>query len=174
MTLFLPPTITRGLQQERLQMQTDLVKMTHMKETMDSWNRDLRQIDPYLELIKAQENPEVQIHALKPGYWHIIRHNPDAPPSITTWEGPEGEYREPDSGIYDHLRLNDLQNPEVMKAIKKKRITLERLRKERENRENEERRQELFERLAANRDVRISFDRDAKWTQNVSGRRAYS
>src|SRR6266705_3618174 len=102
MSLFLPPRISRELLAERHQYQADLMAMTHMKDVMDSWNKDLKQIDPYLELIKARDDLSVQTAALKPGYWHIIRHNPGAPPSVTTWQGPNGEYREPDSGIYDH------------------------------------------------------------------------
>lgn len=171
MGLVLPPGVTRELLGERHQHAAEVVAMTHMKEVMDDYNRQLKQIDPYLELIKAKENPSVTTAALKPGYWHIIRHNPGAPVSIITIQSDEGDYREPDSSIFTMVQRMDWWNPLVRRERDRKAVELKTQRERRERQEEEERRLELFERLDANTKVRVSMNRDNPWSQNVAGRR---
>lgn len=74
----------------------------------------LVEIDPRLELWKASDRMPEPIHGAIPGYWHVVRRNdppvPDTYMAITTnGLGVDGGFREPDSGILESLRRNDMQ-----------------------------------------------------------------
>lgn len=167
--LFLPPGVSRELQQERLAHHARVVALTHYSDVMDDFNRDLKAIDPYLQLVKAKETIEVGT-PLKPGYWHIIRHNPGAPPSVMTIEGLDGEYVEPSSGVFRQLlEWCDLQNPAVGHRRRERAEAARDAERKRLAREREEADDEAMQRLLAATRTQVSMV--PRWSQNVAGRR---
>lgn len=168
-TLFLPPGVTRELQQERIAHYARVTALTHYSEVMDDFNRDLKQIDPYLELVKAKETIDAGT-PLKPGHWHIIRHNPGAPPSIMTIEGPDGEYIEPDSAVFRQLlEWCDLQNPAVGHRRRERAEELRQAEQRRLAREREDADDEAMERYRAATRTQVSML--PGWSQNTAGKR---
>jgi hypothetical protein len=106
-----------------------------------------------------------------PGYFHLLRLNPNAPFTVTPITGPNGEFVHPTSRMLDRLRESDLQHRAAVEA-RKARMDRELAAEERDKaRFRDDRREELFDRLASARETRISFDTDHAWTQNVNGRR---
>lgn len=167
--LFVPPGVTRELQQERLAHYARVAALTHYSDVMDDFNADLKQIDPYLELVKAKESIEAGT-PLKPGYWHVIRHNPGAAPSIMTIEGPDGEYVEPSSAVFERLQgWCDLQNPAVERRRRQRTDEIARAQQRRLAREREEAEQETLQRYLAGTRTQVSMA--PNWSQNTAGRR---
>lgn len=167
--LFLPPAVTRELQEERIAHYARVAVLTHHADVMDDFNRELKAIDPYLELVKAKETIEAGT-PLKPGYWHVIRHNPGAPPSIMTIEGPDGEYVEPDSGVFRQLReWCDLQNPAVGHRRRQRAQDIKQAEERRLAREREEADEEAMQRYLAGTRTQVSMV--PGWSQNAAGKR---
>jgi len=81
---------------------------------IEHFNRELKQVDEHLELIKARDDATAA--GLMPGFWHILRHNPGAPPSLLPLTGDDGEFVEPSDRIFTLLREGDLQNDQVIRA----------------------------------------------------------
>jgi hypothetical protein len=114
---------------------------------LKDWNRELKQVDPYLELVFAPEAADAP--GLVPGRYHLLRHNPGGPPSLIPLQGPEGEFREPDSSLFQLLRESDLWNDQAERARRKTAEALERAKERRRQREREQRVEELVGRAKA-------------------------
>lgn len=135
---------------------------------------ELRRIDPYLTLERVHANAPDDDPATIPGYWHIVRHNPGAP---DTWEpitGEHGEYVEPTSRIFDKLAEGDMWRDDYGRRARKRQARAAADRERDKERRRAAKALEFNERAAAATQVRISFDRDHRWTQNTAGRRAAS
>lgn len=169
--LWTPPMAQRELVERRLQYAAEMAHMYLMKDTMDYFNKQLQEIDPYLQLVKAQEKVKAG-NPLRPGFWHIIRHNPGAPPSVMTIEGENGEYIEPSSRIFELLQKNDMWNSNSLKEENRKRRKLEEAEQRQKERERESRQEEMLERWNAVSRAQVSML--PGWSQNVAGRRGRS
>src|SRR3954465_12073717 len=146
--IWVPQQSNRRLLEERRQFAAELAQMMYVKGVMDEFNKELREIDPYLELVQAKEKV-LAGNPLKPGYWHIVRHNPGAPPTVMTIEGENGEYIEPSAEIFRKLKEdNDMWNPATAHRRRKREAQLEEAKERRKVREREDRQQELSERWA--------------------------
>ncbi|MGH2761383.1 MAG: hypothetical protein ACRDLD_02185 [Thermoleophilaceae bacterium] len=106
MSLYVPPQVAAELVEERQRHAADLRRHVEVRDALERFNAELRRIDPYLQLVKARLDTELP--GLRPGYYHIIRHNPGAPSSIKVHEGRDGEFREPDSGLFRELAESDM------------------------------------------------------------------
>lgn len=169
MGLFVPPRVARELELKRVGEEIRLARLTSTGGVMADFNRDLKAIDPYLQLVKAHDTIEAGT-PLKPAYWHIIRHNPGAPPSVMVIEGPDGEYVEPTSRIFDLLKAGDLQNPATTRRLRERNQAIEDAKQRREAREREDRNTEAIERYKAATRTQVSMA-SAPWSQNVAGRK---
>lgn len=166
--LWTPPKVSRELVDKRREATAEMMQMVYLKGVMDDFNKELKQIDPYLELALASEKV-LAGNPLKPGYWHIIRHNPGAPPSVMTIEGPNGEYVEPTSEVFRMLKEdNDMWNPASMHRKRKREEELERAKERRKERERRDRQQEIQERWDAATRTQVSML--PGWSQNVKGK----
>jgi hypothetical protein len=156
MTLWLPPGVTREQAEARDRNNALVLGAADLHTKLEKWNRRLREIDPNLQLVKASESANHP--ALKPGYYHVIRHNPGGSPGIIVHEGPNGEFRDPDSGLFRELQEGDLWNDRVRQAKEKRRKTLQKAEERAAEQEREERVQEFIERKKArfNPSVRIT------------------
>jgi hypothetical protein len=169
MTLWVPPHVSAELVDVRRQHTAEVLDQARRDATLDYWTAELRKIDPYLSLIKAKEDADVP--GLRPGFYHVMRLNQTAAPSLIVHEGPNGEFREPDSGLFDLLRRNDLWNNEAARDRKRLfREADEAARKRRET-ERQARREELAERVRAVTETSISMtDTRRPWTQTATAR----
>jgi hypothetical protein len=113
------------------------------------WNGFLKAIDPELSLVLAKDRAE---YPLVPGRWHVRRKNRGAPDSYMPITGPNGEYREPDSGVLDELGRRDSWRTRdgLDRFLREKHATEDQLRKERELR-REQLRDELADDFRAAR-----------------------
>ena len=148
MTLWLPPREANRLQGERQRYVAGLLQQRELHAEVERWNGILKEIDPALELVRAPENATHA--ALKPGYWHVIRHDSgEMPPGVVVHEGPNGEYLDPDSSLLERLRAGDMWSNRSMKAVsdrdRKAQAAAERARE----REREERIDEVMDRAKA-------------------------
>lgn len=134
------------------------------------WQPVLAKLDPGLRLGRAREQayePEMNV---RPGFYHWVRDN--GPLTVLTIEpitGDDDEWREPDSGLLDQLRANDLQHPDVMRAIIAARAQAEADEEKRRQERRDRRVQGTIERFKAANDASVSMAGD--WTNSVAGRR---
>lgn len=73
------------------------------------FDRQLKDIDPLLDLVKATDNASAP--GMRPGFWHVRRRNPA--PAIDSYiavTDPEGEFCEPSSGWLEQFRRDDAWN----------------------------------------------------------------
>jgi hypothetical protein len=134
-----------------------------------TWTRDLKAIDPYLEMVKAREDSTLP--ELKPGYYAVVRHNPGTQPWVHVIEGPNGEFKEPDSSVFDELQRLDAWSD---RAARERRRLQERLTQARESRrahERSERLEEAMDRLHA-QEPGVSFANQGKGWSYRAGKRA--
>jgi hypothetical protein len=138
---------------------------------MDQFNELLQEIDPYLQLVKAEDKVKAGV-PLRPGFWHVIRHNPGAPPSVMTIEGENGEYIEPTSRVFELLQKNDMWNSNSLKEENRKRRALQEAENRQKERDRESRQEEMYERYLAATRTQVSML--PNWSQNVAGKRGRS
>lgn len=172
MAIWVPPRVAARLQDESRQYTAEVHQSLERDAALEHWDRMLKQIDPRLYLVKAR-NPVVAGTALRPGYWHILRDNGDkgAPPTVMTIEGPNGEYVEPNSAIFDLLRRNDLQRPGAKREMKEAEERARQAQEREREREREELIAEASERWLAGNRAFVSMDRSTPWTQSARARR---
>lgn len=134
------------------------------RETFRHFNQKLKEIDPNLELVRASEDATAP--GLKPGYWCVVRHVPGGQPLVIVHQGPNGEYREPDSGLFEELRRGDMWNDRARKDREKAERKARQAREREEEREVADRVDEMTERLRSLKGTQIRvkgnyFDKQA-------------
>ena len=168
--MWVPPKVRRELVDERRRFHAGLLRAVELQHQLEAWNRELRQVDPYLQLVKAHDDAS-DVPGLRPGYYHVLRHNPGAPPSLIPIEGPDGSFREPDSSLFDMLRRSDMWNHEAERDRRVRGRRLEQAQQAREARERAERKEEALLRLKALEEPGVAFT-DRPWTYRAGARRA--
>ncbi len=124
-----------------------LLEQAEMTEQVRYFNRELKKIDPYVEVIKAPANASYP--GLTPGFWHILRRPPVGHPTLIAHQTPDGGYRDLDSGIFQTLRDGDMWS-DARQRDREKHIRQAKQAEERQaEREREERVEELAERVKA-------------------------
>lgn len=86
-------------------------KVDECLDKAESWNRELKRIDPSLSLVLGKEN--VEDSELKASYWHIRQRVPGFADGYICLQGPQGQYREPGAWMLDMLLYGDLWNDRV-------------------------------------------------------------
>lgn len=169
--LWLPPSERQRRIDRRAEYATSLLVGLAAKERFDDWNRELKQISPYLELVKAHS--QARHPALRPGFWHVLYRPPAGVPTILVHEGPDGEYREPDSGLLEMLRRSDLWSDRSIRERERIDRMLEQSRQRRIEREREERIDEVRQRAKAAVNPGVSFTRvPGGWSYRAGARKA--
>lgn len=122
-----------------------LEELERVSGLLEHYNRELRQIDEHLSLVLAK--PNTTVDGLRPGYYHIVRMRPGHFAYIKPLEGPNGEYREPDSSLFDLVAEDDLWNDRAQREQRRRaRKALEARQRDRE-RESRDRAREIDERI---------------------------
>jgi hypothetical protein len=85
-------------------------------EFLKWFDRELKDIDPKLSLVKATEGADLP--GLIPGYWHVKRENDATVDSYLPIHGPDGEFMEPHSGVFRDLRRADLHRTGALQDIR--------------------------------------------------------
>lgn len=168
--LFLPPRVARELIEETRRFAADVTSACHKDRICLEWDRELKRLDPLLEMVRA---PEQQIIGtpLVPGHYHLIRRNQGAPVSVTPVSGPGGEFVEPPGRLLEQIKSTDLWDVNVTRMRERIRDA-EESRRERQKEANRTDRQErIVDHFKAVTQASVSMNRDAPWHQNMAGRR---
>lgn len=146
--MWLPDGVTRELAEERTAYEAELAEQAvRLHDQLEHYNRALKQIDPYLELVLASDNATAL--GLRPGFFHVVRHNPGAPPELWPLETEDGGFREPDSSLFEDLARSDMWSNRSMKARQKAELDAQRAKERAREREQEDRATEVLERWTA-------------------------
>lgn len=149
--------------------QKAIAEMTLIDEACKHFTAELRQIDPDLELVKASNNANVP--GLLPGYWHILHKGP--PVDLHALQGPNGEFREPGSWMYQWLLEQDGWNDRTKKINRERAEKAESAKQRELNREREDRIEEMNERWYHATHESISFSPTKRpWAARAGARRA--
>ena len=134
------------------------------------WQPTLTRLDPGLRLGRARPQAYEPDMNVRPGFYHWVRDNgPLTPFTIEPVTGPDDGFVEPDESLLRQLRANDLQNPQVMRAVVAARAKAE-LDEERGRQEAHERRVAgTVERYRSMEDVSVSMADG--WSNTVKGRK---
>lgn len=171
MSIWVPPKAAKELRESSREYEADVMSSLERDAKLAHWERMLHEIDPKLHLVKAR-NPVKTGTALRPGFWHVIRDNSDkaAPPTVMTIEGPNGEYIEPNSAIFDLLRRNDLQRQGSRHEREERERRIEQQKEREKERELADLTAEAMERWVAGNRAFVSMDRSVPWTQSARAR----
>lgn len=155
MALWVPPAEFERQLDVRQRHLAELLGQVDLLEKMTYWNKELRQIDPDLQLVKANE--DTRLPELRPGYWHVLRRNAAAPVTVIPVQGPNGEYREPDSSLFEELRRGDMWSNRSEAERKRTMRKLKQAEERQRDREREERIDEAVERLRSKSRLQVAF-----------------
>ncbi len=143
--LWIPPAAVAKHKATSQQFTAALMAEAEVVGRVRHFNREIQKIDPYIEIVKADDN--ARHPALRPGYYHLVRRPPVGMPAIVAHEGPNGEFRDLDSGILQTLRNSDMWNSERQRDRDKRIKAAQRAQERQEEREREERVDEIMDRF---------------------------
>jgi hypothetical protein len=165
-TLYLPPHVAA---EERKRFAAEVAARVDVDQRCVEFTAKLQQIDPHLVMVKAR-NLIAPGTPLRPGFYHVLRFNEDAPMTIMAVHENE-RYVEPDSRLFDVLARGHMTQRRVMDDIEHHDREVERAAQRESARAREDRTEELKDRVNAVSRVQVSMDRSVPWTQNDKGRR---
>lgn len=177
MGLWVPPSVQTRLVDERRQDDAEVDRLVqHDIETAKRFDRELKRIDPYLELAYIGRPPSWADGVDPPPgivwhRWHVIRHNPDAPDSYTPHVGAGGEYREPDSGLFEELAASDMWSSQNQARARRREAQAQAERARSKEREREAIKDEIAERLRSRENPSVSFADAGKWSYRAGARK---
>ena len=164
---WVPPTVSR--EHRRVTAQHDADVLVRAKAALPQFNYDLKQIDEHLELVYVDSETDTGATPLKAGYYHVLRHNPGAPVTVQVVGGPNGEFMEPTSALFEQLRFSDLWNEQNMSRLRSRHERAAQAAERHKIREREDRHEETKDRWNAATRTSVSMTDAAPWTQNTSG-----
>lgn len=154
--MWVPPRVSAEQASERAAYQAELAEQAaRIHSRLDHFNKALKRLDEYLELVWALENATAL--GLVPGRFHVLRHNPGAPPDLFPVQTPDGGFKEPDSTLFDDLAKSDLWSNRSLKAKQKRELEAQRAKERAREREQQERLDELAERWGAANRVQVQI-----------------
>lgn len=165
MGLILPARVVREIRAERM---TE-IEWAHRTGICGDFTRELKRIDPGLELVWWPETADAP--GFIPGRYHVIWHNPDGLGSVEPVTDDVGDYREPDSSLFDLVRRSDMWDDRVVADRRRIREGARAAKEKMEREEREQIVQEGLERWKAATRTQVSMNRDTPWSQNASGKR---
>jgi len=175
--LFVPPKVAYELQQETLRREAEGLRELQV-EAKEKWRlefeAELQRIDHRLFGPVWCPDPaplDAVVMGAQPGRWHVGRWNEGAPATLLPIQGPNGEYMEPTSRVFEQLKAMDWWDDRVMRDKRKRERQMEEARIAREERERKEFDEEMYERYMAVSRTQVSMNRDTPWTQNAAGRK---
>ena len=144
----------RAAAEEQRQMLEELERVAGL---LDHYNRELQQIDRHLSVMLAK--PTTTVEGLKPGYYHIVRMRPGHFAYIKPVEGPNGEWRDLDSSVFDLVAQDDLWNDRVQREQRRKARKALEARDRQRQRESQDRAREIDARIKSANSTSILIPR---------------
>ena len=139
-------------------------------EWLTYFDDQLKQIDPDLSLVKAQESAEPRM-GLIPGLWHVRKINGGGiQDTYLPIDDGNGNFVEPHMGVLDGLRANDLQRPGRMDDLRKAWDAEDRRRADSKLKFREEFKEEFMDRYKAHSNPGVLFG-DNSWTARAGARK---
>jgi hypothetical protein len=180
--LWVPPKVAPDLVDDRLREQAEISQMVdRFRGVLDRFNRELRAIDSYSELVFMPPKQSVADVGAIPGRYHYVRHNPGAPPTLLPWQQTsegrfflgfgEGLFAEPNGLFFEELKKMDMWNASVGHERRKREELAQQAADRQKERERAEIREEFRDRYNAAFRTSVSMTSAAPWSQNVQGRR---
>ena len=165
--LLLPPHIVR---QQRREFEQRILRCVTIEDARArEFTQKLQMISPDMFMVRAQDTVDADL-PLRPGFYHILIRNPDAPMSVMVVHEND-RYAEPDSRIFDVLARGNLRERRVRDRL----AEVEREQREAGEKElqtaNENRKERLTEIVKSATRAQVSMDRTLPWTQSSDGRR---
>lgn len=171
MGVWVPPRVSRELLAEREQFNAHINLMAaahHVQGQLERFNRELKHIDRLLELVYLPPGADTTGTPCRPGYYHVIRRNENAPITVIVVEGEHGEPVEPTARLFDRLREGDLWDANSRRRFERRQQLASEAADRERIREREARHAELVERVNAATRTQVSMNRDTAWSQNAS------
>lgn len=175
--IFVPPKVSYELQQETLRREAEgllELKVEAKFKWAKEFEAELKRIDHRLFGPVFCPDPaplDAVAMGAQPGRWHVGRENEGAPTSLLPIMGPNGEYMEPTSRVFEQLKAMDWWDDRVLRDKRKRERQMEEAKRIREERERKEFDEEMYERFLAVSRTQVSMNRDTAWSQNVAGKR---
>lgn len=85
-------------------------------------NRELRELDPYLELVWIGPRASLKIPGIVPGRWHVRRSPPGLLDSYWPVMGPNKEYAEPTMKLIEDMKSADLWRKGALQELRNRQI----------------------------------------------------
>lgn len=181
--LFIPPRVAHELEQETQRRQTSALGVLERAAVCKEFDPDLQRIDPDLSMVfcpeitpqdRAKGGPILDAVAAgaRPGRYNVMRQAPGAPWTFKPITGPNGEFVEPTSRVFEMLKEQDWWDPAVRHVREQREQRLEDARRRREENERRERDEVAWEHWQAVSRTQVSMNRSTPWSQNHAGQRA--
>jgi hypothetical protein len=187
MSLFLPPRVSRELQEESRRREMEAAKVM-LGDGRLEWKREfdaqLGRIVHGMQLAFCPDPAPLDAvgQGASPGRWHLVWPGYNGGPLVlqplvidATGKphiGGEGGFVEPGSWVFDALAEQDLWSERVQRDRRRIKREAEEAKRKRETDERAERDREVFERYKAVTRTQVSMNRDIPWSQNQAGARA--
>lgn len=158
--IVLPESVLFNLEREQ---------MVERHNALRWFDRQLKDIDPRLELVKASESASAP--GMAPGFWHVCRRNEQTIDTYIPITTPNGEFCEPSSGWLDAFRGDDAWNNGGWDAVVKRWHAKDTARaRDKENR-RVARVEELAGRMKAIDSPGVSMTQAGPWRYRAGARR---
>lgn len=145
----------KGGESEVMKEQRQLVEEFYsVSDKLEHFNRELQKIDPHLRVVLAK--PSTTVQGLRPNFYHIIRLRPGHGTYIKVIEGPNGEWRDLDSSVFDLVAEDDLWNDRTQRERRQRARRAEEARRRQRQRDAEARAREFDERWHSATHVAVS------------------
>jgi hypothetical protein len=185
MSLWVPPKVSRELQEESRRREAEATKHLLKQEWMDKFNYELGRIVEGMQIFGVPDPAPLDLVAQggMPGYWHLawpsyhggpLNIQPLVVDPVTGQPrvGGEGDRAEPGSWLFDWVARNDLWSDRVVRERKRIREEAERARARRLEQERADDVADILERYKAVSRTQVSMSRGVPWSQNHAGARA--
>lgn len=172
--LYVPNSVVRQEVDQANQINAEIREMAlSFAGTMRYWTTEYQRelSDTRLEIVFMPPTADESL-GIVPGRYHLVRRNePPTPPSLIPIEGDSGEFVEPGSWHIERMRGSDLQNPQLMHAVRQRKEAAERAKEREKQRDDDERMEHLRDAYKARFSTSVSLNRSTPWSQNVKGKK---
>lgn len=165
--MWVPPKVSQELQDAAMEQLAE-VQRVFLSQELEFYNRELREIDPLLEVGWVPEHADVP--GTVPGRFHLVRWNePPVPPTLEPLED-DGEFISLGAWIFDRVRHMDLWNDQVRRERKRRLQNLEQSKRRAKMHEREEIAEEFSDRCKAAFNPGVSMTSAGPWKARAGAR----
>jgi hypothetical protein len=187
MSLFIPPRVSRELQEESRRREMEAARAMVGDDRL-AWKKEFdAQLERIVHGMRLAFCPDpapldAVAQGAYPGRWHLVWPGYNGGPLVlqplvvdhATGEpsvGGDGAFVEPGSWVFDRLAEMDLWSDRVQRERRRIRREAEEAKRRREERERADAVDDILERYKAVTRAQVSMNRDTPWSQNHAGRR---